>query len=98
MGKACCGREERPAQGPVGVFSPGVELAMSLGSGALLGIGVGVGRAGWEGAGRALAWASLAIGLVYGGRAAWGALRKRAFDIDVLMVLAAGLAAGMGHP
>lgn len=45
-----------------------------------------------------LAWASLAIGMLYGGRAAWESLREKRFDIDVLMVLAAALAAWTGHP
>jgi Zn2+/Cd2+-exporting ATPase len=43
-------------------------------------------------------WASLALGMVYGVRAAWGALREGTFDIDVLMVIGAGLAAAIGHP
>ena len=45
-----------------------------------------------------LIWASLAIGMIYGGRAAWAALRQRKFDIDVLMVVGAALAAYIGHP
>jgi Zn2+/Cd2+-exporting ATPase len=45
-----------------------------------------------------LVWSGLAIGLVYGGRAALQAVRARSFDIDVLMVLAAVLAAVLGHP
>jgi Zn2+/Cd2+-exporting ATPase len=48
--------------------------------------------------GEVLVWTSLAIGMLYGGRAALEALAARRFDIDVLMVLAAGLAAGMGRP
>lgn len=48
--------------------------------------------------GRGLQWTALAIGLVYGGRAAWEAIRERKFDIDVLMVVAAVLAAKLGHP
>ncbi len=51
-----------------------------------------------EGCGRVLVWSGLSIGLVYGFRAAWGALKGRTFDIDVLMVLAAVLAAVLGHP
>ncbi len=45
-----------------------------------------------------LVWTSLAIGLVYGGRAAWEAIRGLEFNIDVLMVVGAVLAAGLGHP
>ena len=47
---------------------------------------------------RACAWTSLALGLFHGGRAAWDALRHRKFDIDVLMVVGALLAAAMGAP
>ncbi len=45
-----------------------------------------------------LCWASLAIGLVYGARTSAGALRGGVINIDVLMVVAAILAAGVGHP
>lgn len=44
-----------------------------------------------------LVWSSLAIGMIYGGRAALEALRDLQFNIDVLMVLGAGLAAWLGH-
>ena len=44
-----------------------------------------------------LAWASLAVGMLYGGKAALDALKARTFDIDVLMVVGAGLAAYIGH-
>jgi heavy metal translocating P-type ATPase len=46
----------------------------------------------------AIGWLSLAIGLVYGGWAAMETLVRGRFDIDALMVLAAGLAAWAGHP
>jgi Zn2+/Cd2+-exporting ATPase len=49
-------------------------------------------------AGNIAIWTSLGLGMVYGGRAAIEALRARVFDIDVLMVIAAGLAAAVGHP
>ncbi len=45
-----------------------------------------------------LVWLSLAIGMVYGTRAAFAALREAKFDIDVLMVVAAALAAYLDHP
>jgi Cd2+/Zn2+-exporting ATPase len=48
--------------------------------------------------GQVLVWLGLGVGLVYGGLAAGEALRERKFDIDVLMVLAAVLAAALGHP
>jgi Cd2+/Zn2+-exporting ATPase len=43
------------------------------------------------------AWASLAIGMLYGGKAAWDALSTFTFDIDVLMAVGAALAAYIGH-
>lgn len=46
----------------------------------------------------AMIWVSLAIGMVYGVRAAIEALRSFTVDIDVLMVIGAGLAAAIGHP
>ena len=45
-----------------------------------------------------LCWVSLAIGLLYGARASAGALRGGVVNIDVLMVVAAILAAWVGHP
>ncbi len=78
------------------LLDPRVELGASLVAGALLGAWL---IARWTGSpAPALAWASLAIGMFYGGRAAIQALASRAFDIDVLMVVAAALAAGTGHP
>ncbi|MEC9373975.1 MAG: cation-translocating P-type ATPase, partial [Planctomycetota bacterium] len=47
---------------------------------------------------QALVWISLAIGMVYGLRAAIEAIRQLSVDIDVLMVVGAALAAGVGHP
>lgn len=76
------------------------DLPASLTAGALLVVGFvasflpGISGLGGE----VLIWLSLGIGMVYGGREALDALASRRFDIDVLMVLAAGLAAGMGHP
>lgn len=64
------------------------------GDGAAEGPGVRLPQSGGEW----LVWASLAIGLVYGGRAAWEAIRDLDFNIDVLMVVGAVLAAGLGHP
>lgn len=43
-------------------------------------------------------WTSLAVGLIHGLRAAWDALREGKVDIDVLMAVAAILAAAMGAP
>lgn len=95
----CPGGARQEARSGLWARLPG-ELPASLTAGALLALGfitsyapgaVGVG-------GLVLIWISLGIGMVYGGRAAWGALAARRFDIDVLMVLAAALAAMMGHP
>lgn len=49
-------------------------------------------------AGHALVWFSLALGAVHGVQAAWESLRHFKPDIDVLMVVGAGLAAAIGHP
>src|SRR5689334_17604860 len=81
-----------------GLFTPRIELRASILSGALLGAGfvlhVLLKQAWAEG----FVWASLGIGMVYGGRAALESLRERKFDIDVLMVVGAGLAAYIHHP
>ena len=49
-------------------------------------------------AGLVLVWVSLGLGAVHGLHAAWGSLREFRPDIDVLMVVGAALAAGIGHP
>ncbi|MCC6660839.1 MAG: cation-translocating P-type ATPase [Phycisphaerales bacterium] len=46
----------------------------------------------------ALAWISLAIGGIYSAWDALGSLFRLRFDIDALMVVAAGLAGATGHP
>ncbi|MBC7835136.1 MAG: cation-translocating P-type ATPase, partial [Phycisphaerales bacterium] len=96
-------QEQPPAEdghrlaGPLAVFSAKGELVGAVVAGVLL-------AAGWVGAAvgepelRGLVWGSLAIGMVYGGRAAITSLRARAFDIDVLMVVGAGLAAYLNAP
>jgi Cd2+/Zn2+-exporting ATPase len=80
------------------IFSPRGELAAALFAGVLLALGYVLHVWLKLPATGALVWASLAIGMVYGGRAAWAALRQRKFDIDVLMVVGAALAAYIGHP
>lgn len=76
---------------------PRVQLACSIVAGVLLVAGlVGQHAAGLD-AFAALYWLSLAIGLVYGVRAAITALLERRVDIDVLMVVGAVLAAKVGH-
>jgi Cd2+/Zn2+-exporting ATPase len=79
-------------------FTPRVELRASIVSGVLLAVGFvlhSLFKLAWA---EAFIWASLAIGMVYGGRAALASLREKKFDIDVLMVVGAGLAAYIGHP
>ncbi|NNF43125.1 MAG: cation-translocating P-type ATPase [Phycisphaerales bacterium] len=48
--------------------------------------------------GRVLLWVSLGLGAVHGLHAAWEAIRELRPDIDVLMVVGAGLSAAIGHP
>lgn len=45
-----------------------------------------------------LVWTSLGVGMVFGVRAAWQAIAQWRIDIDVLMIVGAGLAAYIGHP
>lgn len=52
----------------------------------------------FHGAGEILVWTSLALGGVHGLRAAWESARDLEPNIDVLMVVGAALAAGIGHP
>jgi Zn2+/Cd2+-exporting ATPase len=70
----------------------------SLAAGALLGLGYLLRHAADLDAGTWLIWVSLGIGMVYGGRPAVISLARLRFDIDVLMVVGAGLAAYIGHP
>lgn len=87
---------------PVGLWgrltSAKGELYAAITAGALLLIGVILARTGPKPVGEAMVWVSLGIGLFHGGRAAWQALSMATFDIDVLMVVGAVLAAWMGHP
>jgi Cd2+/Zn2+-exporting ATPase len=78
--------------------TPKEELVCALVAGALLGVGVGATLLAPEGStarlvGAVLVWLALAIGLFFGGRAAWGSLRQGKFDIDVLMFVGAAMAA-----
>lgn len=83
---------------PSWIWLPKFQLVMALIAGALLIVGVGLDWMMGLAIGRAMIWASLAIGMVYGVRAASEAIRSLTVDIDVLMVVGAGLAAGIGHP
>lgn len=81
------------------IFHPKVALGASILAGVLLIAGVTLR---WTHtlpqAVSPLLYLSLAIGLFYGGRAAIEAIRELKFDIDVLMVIGAVLAAAIGHP
>lgn len=83
-----------------GIFAPRRALYGALLAGALLGLGVAFSYRGpamhWPGL--VCVWISLGVGMVYGGKAAFDALANKSFDIDVLMVVAAGLAAYIRHP
>ncbi|MFZ2875613.1 MAG: cation-translocating P-type ATPase [Phycisphaerales bacterium] len=80
------------------LFEPRAELIAGIAMGGLLATGfIAVRAAGWP-QGAWAYWVSLTIGLVYGGRPAIQSLLERRFDIDVLMVVGAGLAAHLGHP
>lgn len=81
-----------------GLFSTRAELTAAVVAGVLLLAGLALVHGAHWSWGGSLTWASLAIGMVYGGRAALDALREKKFDIDVLMVVGAGLAAYIGHP
>lgn len=80
------------------LFSPRGELAGAIVAGAFLLAGfivhtlLKLENAGW------LVWVSLGVGMVYGVRAAWQAVAQWRIDIDVLMIVGAGLAAYIGHP
>ncbi len=75
------------------------EFVAAVAAGALLLAGAVLGRVEAAApAGLALVWLSLGIGMVHGVRAAAAALRAGKVDIDVLMVVGAGLAAWVGAP
>jgi Zn2+/Cd2+-exporting ATPase len=90
------GRDAAPT-GSV-LFSPRGELVGAIIAGVLLLAGVIVHAGFKEPWGAGLLWASLGVGLVFGVKAAWDTLRAGVFDIDVLMVIGAVLAALIGHP
>jgi Cd2+/Zn2+-exporting ATPase len=83
-----------------GIFTPRRALYGAILAGVLLGAGVAMSYMGESLAavGHVCAWASLGVGMVYGGKAALDALGHKSFDIDVLMVVAAGLAAYLHRP
>ena len=90
------------------VFSDEWQLAVALAAGATLLVGYSIQVMIHQGPvvitetihtiGHGLVWISLALGMVHGLKAAWEAVRELKPDIDVLMVVGAALAAGIGHP
>jgi Cd2+/Zn2+-exporting ATPase len=80
-----------PAQGWPDLFAPRSALIAAITAGLFLALGVALGVP-------ALVWVSLAIGMVFGVRAAAIALRALSVNIDVLMAVGAALAAIIGHP
>lgn len=81
------------------LFAARTQVVMALIAGALLLVSLVVSLAGApDTAAATLHWVALAIGLFYGGQAAFEAAKKQLVDIDVLMVVAAVLAAAIGAP
>lgn len=91
------------------LFSDEWQMPIALSAGAALLIGYSLqilvtedNAAAWVGTfhaiGHALVWVSLALGSVHGLKAAAESIAERKPDIDVLMVVGAGLAAAIGHP
>lgn len=79
------------------LWRPWVQLWLSVVAGAALLLGVVLALGLRNPAGEWLYYASLAIGLVYGVRAAFVALAEKRVDIDVLMVVGAVMAAAVHH-
>ena len=90
--------QESAAKTTSEVRAPPGELSASIAAGVLLLAGVVAEKALGLEWGVWLSWASLAIGFVYGGWAAGESIVGGRFDIDVLMIIGAGLAAYLGHP
>jgi Cd2+/Zn2+-exporting ATPase len=84
------------------LLSEDAQLSLAIAAGVTLAVGFGLtqipGTPLVETAGLVLVWVSLALGAVHGLQAAWQSLKEFRPDIDVLMVVGAALAAGIGHP
>jgi Cd2+/Zn2+-exporting ATPase len=90
------------------LFSDDWQLPIAMGTGVALLVGyslqvlvdqsMGRWSVGFHGVGHALVWVSLALGAIHGVKAAWESIRELQPNIDVLMVVGAGLAAMIGHP
>jgi len=81
-----------------GLFSSRAELVSAIAAGVLLLAGYVLDGVFKFEPGSWLVWASLILGMLYGGRAAIESLREARFDIDVLMVVGAGVAAWISRP
>lgn len=90
--------EDAAPSGRLDPWHPRTQLWASSAAGGLLLLGLVLEYAAGLWWGSIALWFSLALGMVYGARAAWESLRTLTVDIDVLMVIGAGLAAGIGHP
>lgn len=91
------GNAERAEHAEFVLWRPRVQLWLSIAAGGLLVAGLVGEHAAGVPALAALYWLSLAIGLVYGFRAATIAMLERRVDIDVLMVVGALMAGSVGH-
>jgi Cd2+/Zn2+-exporting ATPase len=81
------------------LFAPRTQVAASLFAGLILFVSLVLYLAhAPASAAITLHWIALAIGLVYGSKAAFEAAKTQFVDIDVLMVAAAVLAAAINHP
>ena len=88
------------------LFSAELEMPLAISAGITLAFGYALWS--WVGPavdqpalavlGQVFVWISLALGAVHGSKAAWESIRHLRPDIDVLMVVGAGLAASIGHP
>ena len=80
------------------IFQPKFQLKAAIVAGVSLGLGYVLQNHVDVPQGHVLEWIALSIGLVYGIKAAADSLKDRKFDIDVLMAVAAIMAAYVGHP
>ncbi|MFT3683315.1 MAG: hypothetical protein QM783_00065 [Phycisphaerales bacterium] len=97
-GQTAEGGEEAPHGFAARVFSARTQVVMALVAGGLLAVSLFALWGNAPVAAKVLHWCALAIGLVYGSKAAFEAAKTQFVDIDVLMVVAAVLAAAIGAP
>ena len=80
------------------LFAPRTQVAAALFAGLLLFVSLLLHLAKADTSATVLHWTALAVGLLYGAKAAFEAAKTQFVDIDVLMVVAAVLAAAIGAP